>query len=204
MNRKLSIYLILPTAAAMICGCVRENLEMQDGSMEIRLGARVDAVAVSTKAALEQDGTFDNDLNIGLIRWDETDGNDSPAGRKELSGTLGRTPSNDGKFHREISISPIQYYLNKRDSVGFAAWYPEYSATGDTPGNNWVRSDAGSVIHPADGTHSTPYMVYEIKDGDTDVMVSSFTKGTYSSGVPAMEFRHALCKYNICTCNTAC
>ncbi len=197
MNRKLSIYLILPTAAAMICGCVRENLEMQDGSMEIRLGARVDAVAVSTKAALEQDGTFDNDLNIGLIRWDETDGNDSPAGRKELSGTLGRTPSNDGKFHREISISPIQYYLNKRDSVGFAAWYPEYSAAGDTPGNNWVRSDAGSVIHPADGTHSTPYMVYEIKDGDTDVMVSSFTKGTYSSGVPAMEFRHALCKYNI-------
>ena len=193
MRKSQIIYLLLLLTAV---GCIREDLEAPDGSMRIELGARVDAVSVSTKAALDKEGTYD-DLDINLIRWDEG-GGDSPAGKEELPATMSGTPSNDGLFKRDIIVTPTQFFVDRTTETGFAGWYPAQSDTEGNPGANWELYNGSRVIHPADGTHAKPYMTYRIDESaDTDVMVSDFVKGNYSSGIPAMEFRHALCKYRI-------
>lgn len=198
---KNSILILLPLLL-LPAGCIRENFETPDGDMKIRLGAKVDAVIVSTKAALDKEDTYGSDLDINLIRWDADDTDHSSAGREELPATMGRTPSNDGKFYRDITVTPTQFFADRTKEVGFAGWYPAKSDVAGNPGNNWVtRSDSDGneyVIHPADENHSKPYMTYTIDETtDTDVMISDFVKGNYTNGIPAMEFRHALCKYNI-------
>lgn len=198
---KNSIFILIPLLL-LLPGCIREEFETPDGDMKIRLGAKVDAVIVSTKAALDKEDTYGSDLDINLIRWDADDTDHSSAGREELPATMSRTPSNDGKFYRDITVTPTQFFADRTKDVGFSGWYPAKSDVAGNPGNNWVTrsgSDGNEyVIHPADENHSKPYMTYTIDETtDTDVMVSNFVKGNYTNGIPAMEFRHALCKYNI-------
>lgn len=194
---KNSIFILIPLLL-LLPGCIREEFETPDGDMKIRLGAKVDAVIVSTKAALDKEDTYGSDLDINLIRWDADDADHSSAGREELPATMSRTPSNDGKFYRDITVNPTQFFADRTKEVGFAGWYPAKSDAEGHPGNNWTLTGDNKVIHPADGTHDVPYMIYKIdQETDIDVMVSNFVKGNYTNGIPAMEFRHALCKYNI-------
>ena len=186
------VFILVSAAFAMIQGCVREDLEdLGNSDMRIRIGAKVEAAKVSTKADIDYDYQG-NDLPIDLIRWDENSGGDSPAGRNRLSAGMSGTPANDGSWNREITfVDEAQFYLNRTDSVGFAGWYPG----NDVPGNGWV-TEYGSVIR-SDNT-----MIYNLRtdnglDTETDVMVSDFVAGTYTSGIPAMQFQHALCMYNI-------
>ncbi len=186
------VFILVSAAFAMIQGCVREDLEdLGNSDMRIRIGAKVEAAKVSTKADIDYDYQG-NDLPIDLIRWDENSGGDSPAGRNRLSASMSGTPANDGSWNREITfVDEAQFYLNRTDSVGFAGWYPG----NDVPGNGWV-TEYGSVIR-SDNT-----MIYNLRtdnglDTETDVMVSDFVAGTYTSGIPAMQFQHALCMYNI-------
>ena len=194
---KNSIFILIPLLL-LLPGCIREEFETPDGDMKIRLGAKVDAVIVSTKAALDKEDTYGSDLDINLIRWDADDADHSSAGREELPATMSRTPSNDGKFYRDITVNPTQFFADRTKEVGFAGWYPAKSDAEGHPGNNWTLTRDNKVIHPADDTHDVPYMIYKIdQETDIDVMVSNFVKGNYTNGIPAMEFRHALCKYNI-------
>ena len=192
--RILSILVIFLYAS----GCIREDFETPDGGMKIELGAKVNSVVVSTKASMDMGDTFDSDPEITLIRWDDGYPGNSPADLDELPATMERMPSNDGNFYRDITVTPTQFFRNKTAETGFAGWYPAQNDTDGTPGANWVLHDNGRVIHPADDTYRKPYMTYRIDEtSDTDVMVSDFVKGNYTSGIPAMEFSHALCKYNI-------
>ena len=183
-------------AAAAVCffsaGCVRENLEEAAGDMRISIGAKVDAVRVATKAAVDQTTALDSDMKINLIRWDEG-GSAGTAGREELSAEMGAVPD-AGTWYRDIRVSPAQFYVDRTKEVGFAGWYP---AKDSSEGAGWVLDErtengvADSYVIHEDNT-----MTFRI-DGTTDVMVSNFVKGNYTTGIPAMEFSHALCWYNI-------
>ena len=194
MTGRFGIYpaLILASAALlMVQGCVREDIgNLGSGDMRIRIGAKVEAAKVSTKADIDYDYQGE-DLPIDLIRWDENIGGDSPAGRSELAATMSGTPSNDGSWNREIKFDvEAQFYLNRTDSVGFAGWYPGKNVSG----NGWELQD-GAVIR-SDNTMIYNLMTDNGLDTETDVMVGDFTAGTYTSGIPSMQFRHALCMYN--------
>lgn len=194
MRGRLGIYpllIFLSATFVMLQGCVREDIEsLGNSDMQIRIGAKVEAAKVSTKADIDYDYQGD-DLPIDLIRWDENSGGDSPAGRSELAANMNGTPANDGSWNREITFADeAQFYLNRTDSVGFAGWYPGKNVSG----NGWELQN-GKVIHPDN------IMVYNLMtdaglDTETDVMISDFVSGTYTSGIPAMQFQHALCMFN--------
>ena len=141
----MKTHILIPILPLLLlpAGCIREDFETPDGDMKIRLGAKVDAVIVSTKAALDKEDTYGSDLDINLIRWDADDTDHSSAGREELPATMGRTPSNDGKFYRDITVTPTQFFADRTKEVGFAGWYPAKSDVAGNPGNKWVtRSDS--------------------------------------------------------------
>lgn len=193
MNEKIFTYGAIPLlllVSFIFNGCLRE-VTGEDETMEVRLGASVPSSVLVSKAG---DGAIDYDtqssLEINLIRWDENDG-DQTSGRQELDAVMGR-PSQDGLWTRTIDFSDgqTQFYRNRTDEVGFAGWYPDGSYTNaDVPGSGWVMEN-GNVIR-SDNT-----MVYNI-DGNTDVMVSDFAKGSFNTRIPPLNFHHALCMYNI-------
>ncbi len=195
MNMSFVKYPVLLLASALsLYGCVREELsEAGNGDMRIRIGARVDAVQVSVKSAIDYDDQV-ADMPIDLIRWDENTGGQSVVGRTGLAATMSGTTS-DGT--REITFDEAQFYLNRTDAVGFAGWYPSASSS-QAGGDGWELQN-GNVIH-SDAT-SDATMVYNLwRDGsldvETDVMVSDFVQGSYSTSIPSLEFRHALCMFN--------
>lgn len=168
-----------------LTGCVREEFETAEG-MEIHLKAKVGTVLVgtaSTKADVGFDYDYGESLEISVIRWDASDENNEPSGRSELSAVMG-VPAQDGSWSREIDVTPTQFYEDRNASVGFVGWYPK-----SVEGSGWVLQN-GRAIHD-DNT-----MLFDI-DGKTDVMVSTFGSGNYSSGVEPLEFKHALSLYNI-------
>ncbi len=187
---KKNIYAIVTAAAAFsLYGCV-ENLQedFTGEDMRINIGAKVNTSVLVTKSGTNLDYNTDTTVNITLIRWDQNSGGNATYGREEL-GAVMETFTDAMNWERPISFVPPQFYLNRTDSVGFAGWYP---ASTDS---RWTKEN-GRVVLPANPSegHNTPYMVYDI-DGSTDVMISTFTKGNFASGVPAMQFRHALCMY---------
>ena len=191
MNMSFVKYPVLLLASALsLYGCVMDELsEAENGDMRIRIGARVDAVQVSVKSAIDYDDLV-ADMPIDLIRWDENTGGSSVVGRTGLAATMSGTTS-DGT--REITFDEAQFYLNRTDAVGFAGWYPSASPAA-AGGDGWELQN-GNVIH-SDAT-----MVYNLwRDGsldvETDVMVSDFVQGSYSTSIPSLEFRHALCMFN--------
>ena len=181
MKRK-SAYIISAFAGiAFFTGCLEKNL-LPDGGLRIELGANVSGAVIAKSASspvIEHD--TQSQFNINLIRWDAGD-NVSPVGKTELKATMG-VPSQDGYFLRKITTTPAQFYKDRTSEVGFAGWYP------DASDQNWVK-DGQNVIRK-DGT-----MVYNI-DGQTDVMVSEFTSGSYQNSIKPMRFQHALCLFNI-------
>ena len=184
------IYAIVAVAAAFsLYGCV-ENLQegFTEEDMRINIGAKVNTSVLVTKSGTNLDYNTDTTVNITLIRWDQNSGENATYGREEL-GAVMETFTDAMNWERPISFETPQFYLNRTDSVGFAGWYP---ASTDSL---WTKEN-GRVVLPANPSegHDTPYMVYDI-DGSTDVMISTFTKGNFASGVPAMQFRHALCMY---------
>lgn len=191
MNMSFVKYPVLLLASALsLYGCVMDELsEAENGDMRIRIGARVDAVQVSVKSAIDYDDLV-ADMPIDLIRWDENTGGQSVVGRTGLAATMSGSTS-DGT--REITFDEAQFYLNRTDAVGFAGWYPSASSS-QAGGVGWELED-GKVIH-SDNT-----MVYNMfrggeLDTETDVMVSDFVQGSYSTSIPSLEFRHALCMFN--------
>ncbi len=188
----LKYSIVSAAVCLMSAGCVRENLEEAAGDMRISIGAKVDAVRVATKAAVDQTTALDSDMKINLIRWDEG-GSAGTAGREELSAEMGAVPD-AGTWYRDIRVSPAQFYVDRTKEVGFAGWYP---AKDSSEGAGWVldeRTENGVTDRYV--IHEDNTMTFRI-DGTTDVMVSNFVKGNYTSGIPAMEFSHALCWYNI-------
>ena len=184
------IYAIVTVAAAFsLYGCV-ENLQegFTEEDMRINIGAKVNTSVLVTKSGTNLDYNTDTTVNITLIRWDQNSGGNATYGREEL-GAVMETFTDAMNWERPISFVTPQFYLNRTDSVGFAGWYP---ASTDS---RWTKENERVVLpaNPSEG-HDTPYMVYDI-DGSTDVMISTFTKGNFASGVPAMQFRHALCMY---------
>ena len=188
----LKYSIVSAAVCLMSAGCVRENLEEAAGDMRISIGAKVDAVRVATKAAVDQTTALDSDMKINLIRWDEG-GSAGTAGREELSAEMGAVPD-AGTWYRDIRVSPAQFYVDRTKEVGFAGWYP---AKDSSEGAGWVldeRTENG--VTDSYVIHEDNTMTFRI-DGTTDVMVSNFVKGNYTTGIPAMEFSHALCWYNI-------
>ena len=160
--------------------------------MRISIGAKVDAVRVATKAAVDQTTALDSDMKINLIRWDEG-GSAGTAGREELSAEMGAVPD-AGTWYRDIRVSPAQFYVDRTKEVGFAGWYP---AKESPEGAGWVLDErTENDVTDSYVIHEDNTMTFRI-DGTTDVMVSNFVKGNYTTGIPAMEFSHALCWYNI-------
>ena len=178
-------------AASFLSACVRENIDPDGTGMKISLGAKVNAVVLSTKAAIDHNYQSENGLPINLIRWDENE-REETAGRDELSATLDGTYGTS--YQREIDITPVQFYKDREREVGFAGWYPAKDAE-EHGGGGWTL-EQNNVIHDNNTMH---YAL--LKDGvlnvETDVMIGDFVKGNYATGIPAMEFQHALCRYNI-------
>lgn len=172
---------------AVLCttGCTRPEDEWVSESMRINLGAKVGSAVLVSRTGLDYD--TQEELDISLIRWDANDG-DVTAGREELGATMG-TPAADGSWLRDITFDSgkAQFYKDKTSEVGFGGWYPASEEDG------WIKNADGKVI-TSDGTDT--YMIYNL-DGETDVMVSDFSRGDFENGVPALQFRHALCMYNI-------
>lgn len=166
-------------------GCTRPEDEWSSDSLCINLGAKVGSAVLVSRAELDYDTP--EELNISLIRWDANNG-DVTVGREELGATMG-TPAADGSWLRDITFDSgkAQFYKDKTSEAGFGGWYPASEDGG------WVQNEDDKVITSDDtGT----YMIYNL-DGETDVMVSDFSRGNFENGVPPLQFRHALCMYNI-------
>ena len=121
-------------AASFLSACVRENIDPDGIGMKISLGAKVNAVVLSTKAAIDHNYQSENGLPINLIRWDENESEET-AGRDELSATLDGTYGTS--YQREIDITPVQFYKDRESEVGFAGWYPAKDAE-EHGGGGWT------------------------------------------------------------------
>ena len=167
MNMSFVKYPVLLLASALsLYGCVMDELsEAENGDMRIRIGARVDAVQVSVKSAIDYDDLV-ADMPIDLIRWDENTGGSSVVGRTGLAATMSGTTS-DGT--REITFDEAQFYLNRTDAVGFAGWYPSASSS-QAGGDGWELED-GKVIRSGNTMVYNMFRGGEL-DTETDVMVS--------------------------------
>ena len=175
--KQQTLILTLWTAALLVLAGCRDDLADGFNPDEIRLGARVTS-SVPTKADVEIGIDYDTqqELEVSLVRWD-AGGDNSIVGKDPLNATLGVPDATDG-WTRPISFEVTQYYKNRTDEVGFVGWYPR---------TGWEGTSAVDT----DGK-----MTYTI-DGETDVMVSDFVKGSFGTGIPALTFRHALCMYKV-------
>lgn len=184
MRNSLYLYMVLLAVCVYgLVGCVPED-EFSLNGMRINIGAKVTSAVLSRTEANFVDYNTNTDLPITMIRWDQSNVDNTVSAATELGAKMG-SPASDGTWLRKIEFSSSQFYKNKQDYVGFAGWYP----AADAEGNGWVKSD-GKVI-ASDNT-----MTYNL-DGTTDVMISDFSKGNFQEGIPALTFKHALCMYNI-------
>lgn len=183
MKYRLIIF-ILWIPLLVTVGC-KDDFMSVDERM-ITLGAYISS-SVESRTDLEGNIDYDTqtgDLEIGMIRWDESDTNtnNSCVGRLIKSATMG-DPVAEDSWRRSVTFNSSEFYENRVDDVGFLGWYPRSS-------QNWVTDDNGALIH-SDNT-----MTYNI-DGKTDVMFSDFIRGNFTDGMPEMSFKHGLCLYKI-------
>ena len=170
---------LLVLLAAVIHGCADTLDDVCDPGMEITLGSRLTSSQVS-KAAISTDYSGEP-LSISYIRWDE--GNEVfPAGIPVGSASLDGIPDAQNGWIRDISCSNPEYYLDRTSEVGFVGIYPDQS--------KWSEGFTDSQLS------SGRTLSYKI-DGETDVMVSDFAKGNFSTKVSPLVFRHALCQFRI-------
>lgn len=184
---KIRVYIYGLLTAVLGCGmsgCALRDDDLMAEAMRIQLGAEVTSSVLSRVSPNVMDYDVNQSLQITLVRWDENQG-DNVSGRTELGATMG-TPATDGTWLREIAFDTPQFYNNKVGDVGFAGWYP----ASDDADAGWVKMADGKVI---DSNHTMTYNL----DGTTDVMVSDFARGNFQSGMPALQFHHALSMYKI-------
>lgn len=169
--------------SAGLSACVNRVEIVSGDALRIEIGARVGSALPESKATGSGPVDYDTDreLPVSVVRWDEG-GEAAPYLLEPVGATLGK-PSADGRWMRKIDFEIPQFYLDRTKESGFQAWYPQES-------ENWVTTADGKPIAD-DNT-----MSYNI-DGQTDVLVSTFEKGSFATGIPALKFRHALCMYRI-------
>lgn len=180
MKYRLVIF-ILWIPLLLTVGC-KDDFVSVDERM-ITLGAYITS-SIESRTDLEGNIDYDThtgELEIGMIRWDESDADNACAGRPIKSATMGNPVAGDS-WRRPVTFNPSEFYENRSDDVGFLGWYPQNS-------DNWVK-EGNALIH-RDNT-----MAYNI-DGKTDVMFSDFIRGNFTDGMPQMSFKHALCLYKI-------
>lgn len=176
-----SIIFILCISLLSVGGCKDESMSVE-GRM-ITLGAHISS-SVESRADLNviDYDTQTGELEIGMIRWDETDGNHSCVGRQIKAATMGNPVATDS-WKRLVTFDNSEFYQDRTHDVGFLGWYPRES-------DRWVKDSNGNLI--AQGNT----MTYDI-DGKTDVLFSDFIRGNFTDGMPELSFKHALCQYKI-------
>lgn len=177
--REKNLILTLFMAFLLLMGGCRDEYADELKQNEIRIGARLTS-SVQSKAdvdvGIDYDTQLQTPLDISLVRWDARD-NNSIVGRQYINATLGNPDATD-EWKRPIDFQVSQYYKDRTSEVGFVGWYPQ---------TGWSGASA------IDDNGKMTYVI----DGKTDVMVSDFQKGNFSTGIPALNFRHALCMYKI-------
>lgn len=165
---------IFPLYAALIATAMSCNMEdsLVSGGMEVNLSAGISYAP--SKAGGPYNPDSQETLAIQMLRWDE---NSTTTGKSPIDATLGAPDANNG-YLRGITFDTRQYFSNRTSLTGFIGWYPATSS--------------GMKYTPQDRT-----LQYDINAGDTDVMISNFVSGSYESGIPSMEFSHALCQYSV-------
>lgn len=181
MKYRLLIFILWIPLLVIIVGCKDDFMSVEERM--ITLGAYISS-SVESRANLEGEIDYDTqtgELSLGMIRWDESDVNNSSAGRQVKSATMS-DPVAGESWKRTITFSPSEFYENRVEDVGFLGWYPKNS-------DNWVKENEALI-------HGDNTMVYNI-DGKTDVMFSDFIRGNFTDGMPEMSFKHALSLYKI-------
>ena len=171
--------LLAMSLTAILQGCTDIYDETGNPDMEIALGSRLTSSSVSSKTAISTDYTGDP-LVISYVRWDEG-GNVFPAGTAVRNASMSGIPDARNGWVRDISCKSPEYYRDRTSEVGFVGIYPAQES--------WSGGISG-------GSLSGRTLSYTI-DGETDVMVSGFAKGNYSTKVAPLTFRHALCQFRI-------
>ena len=182
--KKTSVYIVLLVSIAALSSACVKKFEPDINDMRIRIGANISSSVIVSKSATPYiDYDYGEELAISVLRWDEGE-TVKPSELTPMDATLGK-PSNNGEWIRKITFESgnTQFYNDRQKEVGFTGWYPRES-------DSWVKDASDKMIHD-DG-----HMEYLI-DGQTDVMVSSFEKGTFTTGINPLMFSHALCMYNI-------
>ena len=166
---------IFPLYAAMIATVLSCNMEdsLVSGGMEVNLSAGISYA--TSKAGGPYNPDSQEVLAIQMLRWDA---NSTITGNSPTDATLGTPDANNG-YLRNITFGTKQYFRDKISLTGFIGWYPHTSEEGMeyTPQSRTLR--------------------YDIDAGDTDVMISDFVSGSYESGIPPLQFSHALCQYSV-------
>ena len=177
--RSLKLYILL-VICTVFAGCERiDDISSLQGK-EIKLFARM-GVHLTASQQTKGDGVISSSTNrsfdIGIIRGDLSSSNSAYfSGASHMTATVG-TPA-DNMFLRNVShFSTPQFFKNSTDKVVYAGWYPKDGASYDSSNNK---------------------VTFSIPDtGDSDIMYSSITKGTMSSGFDVMQFNHALSLFRI-------
>ena len=189
---------ILLTCLTIVFYSCQDTLEEPNLDLEIRLKSFVPSKPESKSSAAEYDYNTEfagDGLDISVIRWDAGGSND-PKDMSPLKAKLGNPDASDS-WKRDITITPPEYYKDASSEVGFAGCYPPVSEdylTDSGEKGKWVKSGS-SFLSEKEGT---TVMTYNI-DGQTDVMVSDFKKGTLTKGIEPLTFNHALCMYKVYT-----
>lgn len=164
------------------------DMDEPENDMLIQLKSSIPVTSVMVKSeGFDYDSQIDGGLGLSFFRWDE--GGVTDVKRLEpLNGVLEGTPDPSDNWNRSIHINPAQYYKDRTSQVGFLGFYPSLS------NDKWVKPNATSYF--TNDSQGRPTLTFNI-DGETDVMVSDFQKGSYETGINNLTLSHALCKYDI-------
>ena len=157
-------------------------------NMLIQLKSSIPVTSVMVKSeGFDYDSQIEGGLGLSFFRWDQG-GNTDIKRLQALDGVLEGTPDPSDNWNRSIHMTPAQYYKDRASQVGFLGFYPRIS------NEKWVKPN-GTTYFTIDA-QDRPTLTFNI-DGETDVMVSDFQKGSYEAGINNLTLSHALCKYDI-------
>lgn len=166
--------------------CVKEQ-ELEIGSNDIELKAKVGRVQLSTKGAGELGPDYAGKMYLGLVRIDEHDAAYPAEGFKASSamGPLTATMEGDDLV-KPISFNEIyQTFYNDKDGVKYASWYPWYKHSSEEASGAWKFNKTDAIV------------TYPDIDGSTDILYGTVTEGRRNKDFSTIEFNHALCKFRI-------
>ena len=174
----LKIILLSMSALYVSAGCMKEDSLLTDENMAVNLSAGISYTPVAVKSGGPYNTADQVSLEIEMQRWDYDDGGSSTQASRTLDAVLGE-PDSGNSYLRPVTFDTKQYFTDMTSEVGFVGWYP--------------RADGTSLRY--NSTART--LEYTVSSGDTDLMISNFVRGSYSSGVPVLAFSHVLCQYSV-------